>query len=117
MYNLTENSDNYSKTPVSLWQCHKNEPALNNDGGIIDFPNKNNSPSFMSKKKKKTGHRSGSRNFKIGEHSMQPAKKILGFRWSKKAEITSAKYFYQHFQTFLIFIDKVLSIFQNLLRL
>ena len=48
-------------------------------------------------------------------------KKKLDFRWSKKAENDVrnykflAKYFYQHFQIFSIFIEKILSIFQNLL--
>ena len=44
-------------------------------------------------------------------------RKILGFRWSEKAEMTLetmflAKYFDQHFQIFSIFIDKILSIFK-----
>ena len=28
MYNLIENSDNYSKTSGSLWQYHRDEPAV-----------------------------------------------------------------------------------------
>ena len=49
----------------------------------------------------------------VGHHSV-PAKIILGFRWSEKVEITLetkllANYFYQYFQIFSIFIDKVLS--------
>ena len=41
------------------------------------------------------------------------AKKMLGFRWSTFL----AKYFYQYFQILSVFIDKILSIFQNLLTL
>ena len=38
MYNLIENSDNYSKTPGSLWQPYKDEPALNDaDGTLANF--------------------------------------------------------------------------------
>ena len=44
-------------------------------------------------------------------------RKILGFRWSEKAEMTLetmflAKCFYQYFQIFSIFIDKILLIFK-----
>ena len=37
MYNLIEYSDNYSKTYGSLWQYYKDIPAVNNNGGIINF--------------------------------------------------------------------------------
>ena len=47
MYNLIEYSDAYSKTSGSLWQYHRDEPALNANDEIIDFPaNSNNSASF-----------------------------------------------------------------------
>ena len=36
MYNLTQYSYNYSKTSGSLWQ-HRDEPALNDNDGIINF--------------------------------------------------------------------------------
>ena len=62
---------------------------------------------------------------KGGQRSMSATmvgqQKKLGFRWSKKAEITLetisflAKYLYQYLQIFSIFIDKVLLVFQNLL--
>ena len=42
MYNLIEYSDNYSKTSGSLWQYYSDEPALNANGGVIDFPADNN---------------------------------------------------------------------------
>ena len=37
MYNITEYSDNYSKTSGSLWQYCKDIPAVNNVGNIGDF--------------------------------------------------------------------------------
>ena len=37
MYNLIEYSDNYSKTYGTLWQYYKDIPAVNNNGGIINF--------------------------------------------------------------------------------
>ena len=38
MYNLIEQSDNYSKTPGIFWQYYRDEPAINvaNDN-IVDF--------------------------------------------------------------------------------
>ena len=50
MYNLTKHSDNYSKTSRSLWQYYRDEPALNANGAIIEFPDaKNYSGSFRFK--------------------------------------------------------------------
>ena len=50
IYNLIEYSDNYSKTSGTLWQCYRDEPALNNSGGIINFSNNaNNSPTINFK--------------------------------------------------------------------
>ena len=48
MYNLKECSDAYLKTSGGLWQYYRDdEPALNTNGEIIDFPaNNNNSASF-----------------------------------------------------------------------
>ena len=37
MYNLIEDSDNYSKTSGSLWQYCKDIPAVNNNGDIVIF--------------------------------------------------------------------------------
>ena len=37
MYNLTEYSDNYSKTSESLWQYYKDIAAVNNAGNIVNF--------------------------------------------------------------------------------
>ena len=37
MYNLTEYSDNYSKTSGSLWEYCKEIPAINNDRAVVNF--------------------------------------------------------------------------------
>ena len=49
MYNLIEYSDAYSKTSGSFWQCHRDEPALENNGNIINFSEDNDSASFKFK--------------------------------------------------------------------
>ena len=50
MYNLIEYSDNYSKTTGSLWQYYRDEPFLDANGNIADFPaDNNNSTSFKLK--------------------------------------------------------------------
>ena len=36
-YNLTEYSDNYSKTSGSIWQYCKEIPVVNNAGDIVIF--------------------------------------------------------------------------------
>ena len=52
MYNLIEYTDNYSKTSGSLWHYYIDEPFLNADGDIVDFPaDNNNSASFEFKTK------------------------------------------------------------------
>ena len=52
MYDLTEYSDIYSKTSGSLWQYYRDEPALDGNDNIIDFPADNhNSISFKFKEK------------------------------------------------------------------
>ena len=51
MYNLIEYSDAYSKTSRILWQYYRDEPVLDNNGNIIDFPaNSNKNISFNFKK-------------------------------------------------------------------
>ena len=37
---LIEYTNAYSKTSRCLWQYYRDETALNNNGDIIDFPNK-----------------------------------------------------------------------------
>ena len=51
MYNIIEYSDNYSKTPGSLWQYYRDEPALTDAGAIANFHAANNSASFKFKQK------------------------------------------------------------------
>ena len=50
MYSLIEYSDAYLRTSESLWQHYRDQPALDNNNNVIDFPaNKNNSILFKSK--------------------------------------------------------------------
>ena len=52
MFNLIEYSHTYSKKSGSLWQYYRDEPALDNNGNITDFPHdSNNSASFKFKQK------------------------------------------------------------------
>ena len=47
VYNLIEYSDNHSKAFRSLWQYNSDEPFLDVNGDIADFPyENNNSASF-----------------------------------------------------------------------
>ena len=51
MYNLKEYSDNYSKTSGILWQYCRDQPAINDDGAIVDFTVANSiTDSFKLKK-------------------------------------------------------------------
>ena len=61
MYNLIEYSDPYSKTSGSLWQYYdtRDEPVLDSNNNITDFPaNNNNSITFKFKQQitGQTGH-------------------------------------------------------------
>ena len=50
MYNLIEYNDAYLNTSRSLSQYYRDEPALDNNGNITDFPaDNNNSASFKFK--------------------------------------------------------------------
>ena len=49
MYNLMEYSDNYWKISGSLWQYYKDIPAVNNNGGIVNFNGANTTDSFNYK--------------------------------------------------------------------
>ena len=51
MYNVTEYSDNYSKTSGSLWQYYKDIPAVNNNGNFVNFKTANATDSFNYKSK------------------------------------------------------------------
>ena len=50
MYNLIEHSSAYSKTLGSLWQYYRNEPALDTNGEITDFPVDNSSSKSLKVK-------------------------------------------------------------------
>ena len=70
-----EYSDIHSKTSGSIWQYYRDEPALNINNAIIDFPaNNNNSSLFKFKEKitEQTGA-NGTKNFEI----MIPLKYII----------------------------------------
>ena len=66
MYNLIEYSDAYSKTSGSLWQYYRDEPALDNNGNIIDIldNNKSNSCKFKQQITVQTGN-SATKNVEI----------------------------------------------------
>ena len=77
MYNLIEYSENYSKTPGSIWQYCKEVPAVNNDGNIIDFNGANATDLFNFKGKitRKTND-----NGRIDVEIMVPLKYLSNFR-------------------------------------
>ena len=50
MYNLREYTNNYSRTSGSSWQYYRDEPFLNDNNSIADFPAaSNNTASFTFK--------------------------------------------------------------------
>ena len=51
IYNSVECNNNYSKRSGSLWQYCKDIPAVNNNGGIVDFNGANATDSFSFKAK------------------------------------------------------------------
>ena len=51
MYNLTEHSDNYSKTSGSLWQYCKEVPAVDDNDDVENFDGTNETDSFKFKTK------------------------------------------------------------------
>ena len=53
MYNLIEYSDAYSETPGSLWQYYGDEPSLDNNRNIIDFPVDNKNSNLNRKQEDK----------------------------------------------------------------
>ena len=77
IYNLIEYSDAYSKTSESLWQYHRDEPALDNNGNIIDFPDDNNNSASYKFKQKITGQtgNGGTKDVEI----MVPSKYLYNF--------------------------------------
>ena len=67
MYNLIEYSANYSTTSGSLYQYYRDEPFLDNNGAIADFPAINNNSASFKYKTKTTGRteNDGTKNVKI----------------------------------------------------
>ena len=65
------------KTSGSFWQCYRDEPALDNDGNIIDFSNGNNNTASFKLKQKITGQsgNGGTKNVEI----MVPLKYLSNF--------------------------------------
>ena len=76
MYNLIEDSDNYSETSGRLWQYCKGIPAINDNNAIVDFTNNNLTDSFNFKVKMtgQTGN-NGTKNVEI----MVPLKYLSNF--------------------------------------
>ena len=52
VYNLIEYSDSYSKTSGSLWQYQRDEPFLDVNGAIADFPADDNNSARLNLKQK-----------------------------------------------------------------
>ena len=76
MHNLIEHSDNYSKTPGSLWQYYRHKPFINNNSIIIDVRDDLDSASCKSKQKRtgQTGN-DGTKDVQI----MVPLKYLSNF--------------------------------------
>ena len=55
MYNLIENSDNYSKTSGNLQQYYRDIPFLDDNDAIANFPSDNNDSASFKFKEKITG--------------------------------------------------------------
>ena len=67
MYNLIECSNTYSQTSRSLWQYYRDEPALDGNDNIIDFPANNNVSNLFKFKQQITGEtgNGGTKDVKI----------------------------------------------------
>ena len=77
MYNLIEYSNAYSKTSDILWQYYKDEPTLDANNNIIDFPANNNNINTFKCKQQITGQ---TRNrCTIDVETMVPLKHLSGF--------------------------------------
>ena len=77
MYNLIEYSDAYLKTSGHFWEYYRDEPALDNNGNITDFPDDNNDSALFKLKQKITGQtgNGGTKDIEI----MVPLKYISNF--------------------------------------
>ena len=65
MYNLIEYSNNYSKTSGNLWQYYSDEPVLNDNGVINNFPGNTASFKFKWKTTEEIGAVTGAKNNKM----------------------------------------------------
>ena len=65
MYNLIEYSDAYLKTSGCSWQCYRDEPSLDNNKNIIDFPTNNNKSILSRFKQQITGQNGGTKDVEI----------------------------------------------------
>ena len=67
MYNLIEYSNTYLQTSGSLWQYYRDEPALDGNDNIIDFPANNNDSNLFKFKQQITGEtgKGGTKDVKI----------------------------------------------------
>ena len=74
MYNLIKYSNNCSKTSGSLWPYYRDEPALNDDGTLANFPGNSVSFKFKQKVTSSTGDY-GTKNVEI----MVPLKYLSNF--------------------------------------
>ena len=77
MHNLIQYSDNYSKTSGSLWQYNRDEPFVNANGDIADFPSDNNNSAYFKFKTPMAGRieNNGTKDVKI----MVPLKHLSNF--------------------------------------
>ena len=90
--NLIEYSNAYQKTSGSLWECYRDEPALDSNNNIIDFPtNNNNSISFKFKQQitGKTGN-DGTKDVSI----MVPLKYLSNFWRTLETTLINVKFFF-----------------------
>ena len=81
MHSLTEYSANYSSTSRVFLQCHRDEPALNNNGVIIDFSGDNDSALFGFKQNK-TGQTGSDRTTNV--QITVPLKYLSDFRRTRR---------------------------------
>ena len=70
VYNLKECSDVYLKTSRSLWHYYRDEPDLDDDSNIIDFPAHNNDSVWFKFNQQITGQTEnyGTKNVQINCH-------------------------------------------------
>ena len=77
MYNLIKYNDAYSKTSWSLWQYYGDEPALDNNNNVTDFPADNNN-SIVFKFKQQITWQTGNGGTK-GVEIMVPLRYLSNF--------------------------------------